>query len=366
MFASRMAGLRRELGLQERDRRLDRPLEQPGHQAEGVHVLRPGRVLAGQAELLDRLHRHAGQVQRYDVVAVELAGLQRVLVVPDPLQVAGGEVGGVDDQGGAARDVAQVRLEGRRVHRDQHIGRITRRQDVVVGEVELERRHSRQGSGWCPDLGGEVGQRRQVIAERCRFRCEPVPRELHPVAGVAGEADHHAVELLDLDGHCSVHLQVEAWVGLTASWATGRSPRQGDNPNISSPLEQNHAEAPVVHSLGHGVSGPDVRRVRRNPPVSHCAAARLRSAVRTGRVSSSSCDPPAGSSPWAVALFRRVLVGLLTAHADRMRRPGGTGGQRAESRQYGGRGAAASRHRRPQRPGPRRSTASGRPTRPRA
>ena len=240
--------------------------------------------------------------ERYDVIAVELTGLQRILVVPDPLQVAGGEVGGVDDQGRAARHVRQVRLQRGRVHRDQHIGRITRRQDVVVGEVELERRHARQGPGWCPDLCWEVGQGRQVIAERCRFRCEPVPRELHPVAGVAGEADHHAVELLDLDGHCSVHLQVEAWVGRPLRGRQVDPPSQGDNPNISSPLERNHAEAPLVHSLGRGVTGPGLCRLRRNPPVSHSAAARLRSGVRTGRVSSSSCDPPAWSSPWAVAL----------------------------------------------------------------
>ena len=51
-----------------------------------------------------------------------------------------------------------------------------------------------------PDLGGEVGQRRQVVAERGGLLGEPVPGQLHAVAGVAGEPDDDAVELLDLLG----------------------------------------------------------------------------------------------------------------------------------------------------------------------
>ena len=50
----------------------------------------------------------------------------------------------------------------------------------------------------CPDLGREVRQRRQVVAERRGLLGEAVAGELHAVAGVAGEADDHAVELLDL------------------------------------------------------------------------------------------------------------------------------------------------------------------------
>ena len=57
--------------------------------------------------------------------------------------------------------------------------------------------------GGRPDLGREVGQRRQVVAERRGLGGEPVTGELHAVAGVAGEADDHPVELLDLLGHTS-------------------------------------------------------------------------------------------------------------------------------------------------------------------
>ena len=71
----------------------------------------------------------------------------------------------------------------------------------MVGEVHLERRDARQGALGRPDLGGEVRQRRQVVAERRRLLGEAVAGELHAVTGVAGEPDDDAVELLDLLGH---------------------------------------------------------------------------------------------------------------------------------------------------------------------
>ena len=72
----------------------------------------------------------------------------------------------------------------------------------MVGEVDLERRDARQGALGCPDLGGEVGQGHQVVAEDRRLLGEPVTGQLHAVTGVAREPDDHPVELLDLLGHC--------------------------------------------------------------------------------------------------------------------------------------------------------------------
>ena len=60
--------------------------------------------------------------------------------------------------------------------------------------LHLERRHAVHGAGRCTDLGREVGHRRQVVAERGAHRGEPVTGELHPVAGVAGEADDEVIE----------------------------------------------------------------------------------------------------------------------------------------------------------------------------
>ena len=81
---------------------------------------------------------------------------------------------------------------------DQDVGRVARRHHVVVGEVQLEAGDAGQGALRGADLGGEVRQRRQVVAERRRLGGEPVAGQLHAVAGVAGEADDDPLEPLDL------------------------------------------------------------------------------------------------------------------------------------------------------------------------
>ena len=212
MLASRMSSTRANRFCQERDRRVGRPAVHPGQQAQGEHVLRPRGVLAGQAELLDRLDRHPGQVDGLQRVLVQRVVLERVRVVPRLGQVAGGEVVGVDDDRRALGEVPQVRLQRGRVHRDEDVGGVARGEDVVVGEVHLERRDARQRALRRPDLGGEVGQRHQVVAEHGRLLGEPVPRQLHPVTGVAREPDDHPIQLLDLLGHLVHSLPRDPWV----------------------------------------------------------------------------------------------------------------------------------------------------------
>jgi hypothetical protein len=99
--------------------------------------------------------------------------------------------------------VAPRGLERSGVHGDEDVGAVARGEDVVVGEVDLERRDTRKGALGGPDLGGEVGQCRQVVAERRRLLGEPVAGELHAVARVTGEPDDHPVDLLDLFGHAA-------------------------------------------------------------------------------------------------------------------------------------------------------------------
>ena len=118
----------------------------------------------------------------------------------------------------------QVGLERCGVHRDEHVGLVARRGDLVVGDVDLERRHAVDGARGRADLGREVGKRRQVVAERGAHRGEAVAGELHPVAGVAGEADDEVVEHpvavrrvrpVDRVGHVSFP-QWKSVVGLAA------------------------------------------------------------------------------------------------------------------------------------------------------
>ena len=134
---------------------------------------------------------------RDQLPALQRAVLERVGRVADLGQVARGELVGVGDQQAAAGQVGEVGLQRRRVHHDQDVGGVARRHDVVVGEVQLEGADARQGPRRRADLGGEVGQRRQVVAEARRLAGEPVAGQLHAVAGVAGEPDDDAVELDD-------------------------------------------------------------------------------------------------------------------------------------------------------------------------
>ena len=97
----------------------------------------------------------------------------------------------------ALREVGDIDFERGRVHRDEHARLVSRREDVVVGEVDLEARDARQRAGRCADLGRKVGERRQVVPEDGSLAREPVAGELHAVARVAGEANHDPFELLD-------------------------------------------------------------------------------------------------------------------------------------------------------------------------
>ena len=204
MLASRMSGALANRFSRNEMRGLGRAAVHPGEQPEREHVLRAGGVLAGEPELLDRLDGHPGQVDDVERVVGQRAVLERVVGVPRLGQVAAGEVVAVHDQRGARLHVGQVGLERGRVHRHQHVGGVAGGEDVVVGEVHLERRDARQGALRRPDLGREVRQRHQVVAEGSRLLGEPVTRELHPVAGVAREPDDHPVELLDLLGHLAL------------------------------------------------------------------------------------------------------------------------------------------------------------------
>ena len=100
-------------------------------------------------------------------------------------------------------------------------------EDLVVGDVDLERRHAGDRAGGRPDLGREVGQRGEVVAEGGAHVGEAVPGELHAVAGVAGEADHDLIERLGseisgLGGHAVSFLLSLHVARLSAPAMAGR------------------------------------------------------------------------------------------------------------------------------------------------
>ena len=171
--------------------------------------------------------------------------LERVGVVADLRQVALRELVGVDDEDAAVRQVDDVRLERGGVHRDEHVGTVARRQDVVVGEVQLERRHTGQRALWCADLGGEVGLRGEVVAERRRFGREPVTGELHTVTGVAGEADHDAIQLAGLSAHSYADTSLQGWPCPTSEGS--RLDRLRDGPRTTRRDELSHLPHRVLN-----------------------------------------------------------------------------------------------------------------------
>jgi len=67
----------------------------------------------------------------------------------------------------------------------------------VVRDVDLERGDTRQTACRGPDLGWKIRKRRQVVAGQRALVSEPVAGELHPIAGVSCETNHHLVDRLD-------------------------------------------------------------------------------------------------------------------------------------------------------------------------
>ena len=79
-------------------------------------------------------------------------------------------------------EAVQLGLERGRVHGHEHVGGVARRGDLVVGDVDLERGDAGEGAGRRPDLGREVRQRGEVVAEhgaalvkRSPVSCMPSP-----------------------------------------------------------------------------------------------------------------------------------------------------------------------------------------------
>jgi hypothetical protein len=132
---------------------------------------------------------------------VHLVGVQTAVVlgvrgVADLRQVALGELVGVENDHRAAREVAQVGLERRGIHRDEDAGGVAGGEHIVVGEVQLEAGDPGQGALRGADLGGEVRQRGEVVPEGGGLGGEPVPGELHAVPRVAGETYDDVVDRL--------------------------------------------------------------------------------------------------------------------------------------------------------------------------
>src|SRR5207237_1263752 len=85
---------------------------------------------------------------------------------------------------------------GGRVHGDQHVEVVAGGEDRKRGEVQLECADARQRAGGGADLGGEIGQRREVVAGERGLGRELRAGDLHAVARVTRKADDDRVAAL--------------------------------------------------------------------------------------------------------------------------------------------------------------------------
>ena len=102
---------------------------------------------------------------------------------------AGGEGVLVDDEDAAGFDVLEARLEGGGVHGDEGVEAVAGRVDFGAAELDLEAGDAGQGADRGANLGGEVGEGADVVAEVRRGAGELRADELHSVAGVAAKTD---------------------------------------------------------------------------------------------------------------------------------------------------------------------------------
>ena len=185
----------RELRLDPLDRRLLGAVEQPGEEAEGEEVLRSQNIATTHPGVLDRLLGERVHRNLDHLVSDERVGADRADVVSGLCEIALVEGVRVDDQGPGRSQVGEVGLESRRIHGDETIGLIARRQNVEIGDLYLERADPGKGSGRCPDLRGKARQGGQVVSEGCRCVGESGTGQLHSVAGVAGKPYDYSFQL---------------------------------------------------------------------------------------------------------------------------------------------------------------------------
>ncbi len=188
----------RELRLNPVERVLHRAVVEPVEDAEREEVLAAIHLLAREldARLLQSADVQGRDRQAVDAVAFQRLVFERVRRVVGLLQVLLVELVGVDDDRAAVFEVGEVHLQRRRVHGDEDVRLVAGRADVAARKVQLEAGDAGQGTGGRANLGGEVGQRRDVVADDGGGVGELRPRQLHAVAGVAGEADGHGLDFL--------------------------------------------------------------------------------------------------------------------------------------------------------------------------
>ena len=182
-------GILGEFGAQPLDDGLAVAIEHPQRQAQRPHVLAAQRLLVAEAEGLHRVERELRDVEPDDLPLAEASVVERIGLVAGLGEVACPEFPLIGDDQPAGLQVGDVHLEGRRVHRDQHVRRIARGLDRGGAEIDLEGGDSEGRALRRSDLGWEIGEGGEVVPGQSGRERELAAGELHAVAAVAGESD---------------------------------------------------------------------------------------------------------------------------------------------------------------------------------
>ena len=186
-------GILGEFRLQPLDQRLAVAVEHPQRKAERPHILAAQRFLVAEPERFDRIHCRLTDVELQQLPFRKAAILERVGVIFRLGEIAVVEFAFVGDDQAAELEHADIGLERRGVHRDEHVGGVARGRDLARPEIDLERRNTEQRALRRADFGWKIGEGRQVIARERRRKRELTTGKLHPVAAVACETNHHCV-----------------------------------------------------------------------------------------------------------------------------------------------------------------------------
>ncbi len=124
-----------ETALEVAERALDRPLIQPRQHAEHEHVAASEHRAIVQTHPMHGERRELGHIDFDHLEFVERMVGERIALVAGALDVGIGERFAVDDYHGVGRDIFDVRLERRGIHRDQHVGLVARGENLAAGKI---------------------------------------------------------------------------------------------------------------------------------------------------------------------------------------------------------------------------------------
>ena len=150
------------------DRRVERPLIDPVRHAEGKHVPAAVCIFGANLNIRHGLARHPAHRDAHDLaLARDHLIIERVVVlsVSTFFEVTLGKLVLVDNDQPADLDIVDVGFKARGVHREHRVDLVARRKDLVARELELEPGDPKRRAFGCPDLGWEIGEGGDVVAE---------------------------------------------------------------------------------------------------------------------------------------------------------------------------------------------------------